>query len=507
MCTAAYEEKRYCPNCAHTWDDAHYQSIKRQLSSSSKSTKELLKRRVGTDTVNLIEEEIEMDSDIAVEASWYNPDTPVWGYTAGVMLECDGCNLWVHAGCAGMTRAEYEETSSGKHPIYSKEFLCRVCCRNRCKKLIEIMHQEDKLYLFAIPVTPEMAPTYHDVIKKPMDLQTMSKRAESEEYKNYGWVRDFFELMVLNALTFNQPYTKFWIEAKRFYQACLEKAFSIYGKGSSMGSHGEAVEECFKQAELAVKKEEERVQQDKTAEKKDLVAGAKVSSITLPPLRAPIDPQSCLPFKEVKLKPLEAHFCSWMECCFTCGSSGAMDTMLFCVDCGEAFHSFCAGVPIHSMAASSVSGWRCPNCKICEISGEVPQDELKMIFCDMCDRAFSLDLIDPPLKAAPKGLWICGQCVECKSCGNVSESNGPSVKYWSRDPEKCYRCGGCKGLVEGRQCSVCSGRCRPDEDEVVTCSLCNKFVHTDCDSTGKDYLAIIAASATRRGALQVSYIS
>jgi len=30
------------------------------------------------------------------------------------------------------------------------------------------------------------------------------KKAESEEYLNYGWVREMFELMVLNALTFNR---------------------------------------------------------------------------------------------------------------------------------------------------------------------------------------------------------------------------------------------------------------------------------------------------------------
>jgi hypothetical protein len=37
-----------------------------------------------------------------------------------------------------------------------------------------------------------------------MDLQTMKKKAENEEYLNYAWVREMFELMVFNALTFNR---------------------------------------------------------------------------------------------------------------------------------------------------------------------------------------------------------------------------------------------------------------------------------------------------------------
>ena len=111
--------------------------------------------------------------------------------------------------------------------------------------------------------------------------------------------------------------------------------------------------------------EEDRVQEDKSAEKKDLVAGAKVATVTLPSLREKaVDVDSCVPYEEVKIKPTDAYFSSWMECCYSCGSSGASDTMLFCVDCGEGFHSFCANAPIHCMEVSSAAGWRCPKIKI-----------------------------------------------------------------------------------------------------------------------------------------------
>jgi len=541
MCTKAYKCGRYCPNCYHTWNDIHYQRVKKQIQSNSKSQKALMKRRVGTDTAELIEEEIEMSPNAQMESTWYFPDTPVWGYTAGTMLACEGCDKWVHAGCAKLSREEYEETSQGHHPIYSKDFLCHSCCQVRIETMITKMQQEDKLFLFAIPVTPEMAPTYHDVIKHPMDLQTMMKRAKRDApHKNYVWVRQGFELIVLNALTFNAPNTKFWLEAKRFYQTCLAKIFNVMGKGGSEpinntdedgqeeqqpqeSSYAKSIAQHLEKAERALKMEAERVQSDKTTEKKDLVAGTQVAQIvSLPPLRPPLDPSSCLPFTRVKIvDPTEAAFCSWMECCFTCGSSGAADCMLYCVDCGEAFHSFCVGIAIHSMEPSSVSGWRCPNCKICEISGIVPLDELKMIFCDMCDRAFNLDLIDPPLLKAPRGLYICGQCVDCKVCNNTLEEVQPkaSIQYWSRDPEKCFRCGGCAGLQLGSgssagrgaststtphvlsKCTVCNGLLRQSDEHVFTCQTCLKKVHVACDTStqGREYQAYQARNGTRNG--------
>ena len=348
-----------------------------------------------------------------------------------------------------------------------------------------MLKKEDKMFLFAAPVTEQMAPTYHDVIKKPMDLETMEKKLKTQSHKNYAWIREDFELMVLNALTFNRFYSAFWNEAKRYYWECVKSVFTPYGKGAPPGEYKELVDECFLKAAKHKRMEEQRIQQDTTAEKKDLVAGATVAKISLPPRQDPPDQPSCVPFTEVKLKPVEAHYCSWMESCFTCGSSGAPDTMLFCVDCGEAFHSFCVNAPIHSMEQASVSGWRCPNCKICEISAEVPKDELKMLYCDMCDRAVSLDLLEPPLSKAPQGLWICGQCVNCSECDKDREMNGVSLKYWSRVHDKCYRCGGCDGLVDhitkSMRCGVCSKIYRSDDTDLAECQTCHKKVHGGCD--------------------------
>lgn len=507
-CTAAYQAKQYCPNCAHVWDDVGYQKWQKRLRWQEQEEKPKgrgrKRKRDLEDELEVVDQPIPSDAVTTtssgsngasvgrqIDPTWYFSESSNWGYTTGDMLVCDSCSLWVHAGCASLTEEEYDLTSTGKHPIYSKEFLCRVCCKRRSKELIEALQDEDEMHLFAEPVTEKVAPNYGDVIKDPMDLWTMAEKVRNDQYLNYAWIREAFELMVLNALTFNRLNSKFWHEAHRYFLAG-KAIFEKRGKGAPPSKYYSKILENINQAEEARKMEDERVQQDESTEKKDLVAGSQVVTVTLPKLRdAPPDQTSCLPFTELKLKPVDAYFHCWMDCCFTCGSSGAADTMLFCVDCGEAFHSFCVNAPIHSMTLASVSGWRCPNCKICEISGDVPKDELRMLFCEMCDRAFSLDLLDPPLEAAPKGWWVCGQCVDCKMCGNTSEPRGVSLKYWSSDPSLCYRCGGCKGLVENyaedASCHLCSRLSRVD-DELVRCCDCSLTVHVDCDDFAAEML-------------------
>lgn len=524
MCCACYDSGCFCPNCAHSWDAEKYEKVtknieytgalfrKRKLSGGplvDSTLPPVLGSFTGDD---------ELPLGAKIDPTFFYPETTEWGYGENDMLVCDNCDVWVHAGCSGLSEDEYDQTSDGKHPIYSKEFLCRVCCRERCKDLISALQEHDTSMLFAVPVTEKVAPNYRDIIKHPMDLQTMQEKAENEEYVNYAWVRELFELMVLNALMFNRyvsrccvfllaldvlswssltsccaQYTPVWNEAERYYHICLQKVFGSKGKGAPSGKYAKDIAANFKKAEEAHQMEVDRVQVDESVEKKDLVAGSMAASVSLPKLRdSPPDQSSCVPFAEVKLKPTDAFYCSWMECCFTCGSSGAMDTMLFCVDCGEGFHSFCVNAPVHSMDQFSVSGWRCPNCKICEICGDVPQDETRMLFCEMCDRGFSLDLLDPPLAAAPPGLWICGQCVDCRDCRNTAEKDGTSLKHWSRDPEKCFRCGGCDGLVDdymgNEKCMVCTKFLRTSDAGVVKCAKCSGSIHAACHHTAKEHL-------------------
>jgi Transcription factor involved in chromatin remodeling, contains bromodomain len=520
-CLPMYEKEMFCPVCAHVWDDCRYEHVQKQLKIENKSdTSELGTKRiaisdcpgsgyiskdcVGSDnkgvlSANVSEGNIINSSNIVedfgdssfrwklpceIKDSWFYPENNVWGYNEGTMLSCEKCNLWVHAACAALTKDEYDKTTRGEHPVYSREYLCRKCCKEKCLVLMNLLREEDTMYLFAEPVTDQIAHNYSDVIKNPMDLRTMSERALSGCYRNYSWLREAFELMVYNALLFNPAHSKYWNEAKRFYFECKKKVFSTEGKGVPPSKYKMMIKERFELAEKIIQAEKDRIKADVTAKKKDLVAGDQVMTVELSPLVPPPDPPSCVPTTVVRMTPFDAFYWSWLECCFCCGSSGALDTMLFCVDCGEAYHSFCASAPIHSMNVAAVEGWRCPNCKVCEITGEVTSDELKLLYCEMCDRAFSIDSIDPPLSKVPSGLWICGQCVDCKKCNNSCDKGNVSRKYWSRHPSLCLPCGGCDGLdilkLKNAKCSVCNKRSRSLEG-LAQCSRCKSFIHNDCD--------------------------
>jgi hypothetical protein len=58
--------------------------------------------------------------------------------------------------------------------------------------------------IFIEPVSLQVAKTYYEIIRNPMDLSTMYQKANSGIYKSLQSLRDDFELMCLNAITFNK---------------------------------------------------------------------------------------------------------------------------------------------------------------------------------------------------------------------------------------------------------------------------------------------------------------
>ena len=182
---------------------------------------------------------------------------------------------------------------------------------------------------------------------------------------------------------------------------------------------------------------QERLKVRDVDEAKDLVAGT-VKKVEILPLQPPADLESCIVRSIVALGEGNGPAC-WLDACYVCGSSGAADTLLFCVDCGEAFHNFCVGAPVSSMDEAAAAGWRCSNCKVCELSGRSPEIDTDLLYCEGCDRSYNMKEMHPPLLKPPDSRWLCGLCVECDACGRKCKKT-----EWSCDQNLCFRCGGGK---------------------------------------------------------------
>uniref|UniRef100_A0A5B7C8V1 histone acetyltransferase n=1 Tax=Davidia involucrata TaxID=16924 RepID=A0A5B7C8V1_DAVIN len=79
------------------------------------------------------------------------------------------------------------------------------------RSLLKAMHDHPDAWPFKEPVDARDVPDYYDIIKDPMDLKTMSKRVESEQY--YVTFEMFVadaKRMFANARTYNSPETIYY---------------------------------------------------------------------------------------------------------------------------------------------------------------------------------------------------------------------------------------------------------------------------------------------------------
>ncbi|XP_044503841.1 histone acetyltransferase GCN5-like isoform X2 [Mangifera indica] len=84
------------------------------------------------------------------------------------------------------------------------------------RSLLKSMHDHSDAWPFKEPVDARDAPDYYDIIKDPMDLRTMAKRVESEQY--YVTFEMFVadvKKMFANAHTYNSPDTIYYKCATR----------------------------------------------------------------------------------------------------------------------------------------------------------------------------------------------------------------------------------------------------------------------------------------------------
>lgn len=92
--------------------------------------------------------------------------------------------------------------------------------------LLEFFREADSNGFFALPVSTEIAPTYYDIIKSPMDFRTMEDKLNTFQYYNPDsdpdnadasknlFIADL-RLIMENAMTFNAPETIYHQEALR----------------------------------------------------------------------------------------------------------------------------------------------------------------------------------------------------------------------------------------------------------------------------------------------------
>jgi hypothetical protein len=220
-------------------------------------------------------------------------------------------------------------------------------------------------------------------------------------------------------------------------------------------------------------------------------------------LSANPDPNSYLPCTVVSQSIEEAYHLMCQDCCLVCGSSGRPELMLFCVDCGEAVHSFCCDAPLSIMPEEARAGWRCMNCKICKCCGVATENDVlgKLLYCDGCDHAFHPNCVQPKVPITPEGSWYCSGCVQCVTCVRVSdplEVGDNAVKCWGFELSACIRCRWVQERkrkedeVLARQkmqlelqrsapsnCNICFEACV--SPPFVMCSGCGRNSHVACN--------------------------
>ncbi|KAG7386919.1 hypothetical protein PHYPSEUDO_015124 [Phytophthora pseudosyringae] len=481
--------------------------------------------------------------------------------------------------------------ADGYDPKVLNNYECLTCRKVRMLHILHRLGVEDKLDLFKEPVTEAIAPTYFDIIKSPMDLSTMREKLLDEKYTrvNFRAFRDDFELMCLNAVTFNSKERDFliWREAWRFYgqgqrifrqtapkarmkqrggrhydallvaaKRQLPNNSALAGKpqsnGDFLGNGGDGGENdddddlddddegdngsdagsdaCSRvagpQENAGTSNGSASALASESASVNDSDTNSSLPDSTGKPQRGEVTTSDIVPagsasgsalavttalpdrrivtndafifqtelrtgnsrslislFQTVQTRT-SAHTYSWLDMCAVCGSAGLQNDFIFCVDCGEGFHSFC----VPGLSAARLEGndqirayWRCLNCKMCEICGQpgtvcgadsntgrapatagnvdspAPAAQVSgaetdmaleisngesLLLCEHCDRGYhgsclvpAINLPSNPKKRDGTSLPViyCAGCVACTNCKGTKSS---SMEYLQSEEAK-----------------------------------------------------------------------
>lgn len=111
--------------------------------------------------------------------------------------------------------------------IWSAEFgkkdAIRADDKRKAQKILQKLRGSEAASIFVEPVDWDEFPTYPTIIKKPIDLRTISEKLESGQYSSFQEFVDDIDLMFSNCYTFN-PATTFGNEAGKRLELVFRSA-------------------------------------------------------------------------------------------------------------------------------------------------------------------------------------------------------------------------------------------------------------------------------------------
>ncbi|XP_073812223.1 bromodomain adjacent to zinc finger domain 2B toutatis isoform X3 [Musca autumnalis] len=105
-----------------------------------------------------------------------------------------------------------------------------------------------------------------------------------------------------------------------------------------------------------------------------------------------------------------------LQNCQFCTSGENEDKLLLCDGCDKGYHTYCFKPKMENIPEGDWYCFECVNkatnerkCIVC--GGHRLPPVGKMIYCDLCPRAYHADCYIPPLLKVPRGKWYCHGCV------------------------------------------------------------------------------------------------
>nr|XP_044248787.1 uncharacterized protein LOC108069021 isoform X3 [Drosophila takahashii] len=133
-----------------------------------------------------------------------------------------------------------------------------------------------------------------------------------------------------------------------------------------------------------------------------------------------------------------------LQNCQFCTSGENEDKLLLCDGCDKGYHTYCFKPKMDNIPDGDWYCYECVNkatnerkCIVC--GGHRPSPVGKMIYCDLCPRAYHADCYIPPLLKVPRGKWYCHGCIsrapppKKRSAGGTASSSSKSRRDRERD--------------------------------------------------------------------------